>query len=358
MRAAVLHRIGDETLDVRELATAPVEPGRVRVRVHKAALCHSDLSAMAGVLIHPAPFVPGHEGAGEVVEVGDGVTNVRPGDRVIVCWMPPCDRCPACRGGYGHLCRSGYASLARPGFRDGAIQLPGIVGAGTFAEQTVIAATAAIPIPDDLPYEIAALIGCGVTTGIGAVLNTAQVQPGSSIVVVGLGGVGISIIQAAVVAGAGTILAVDPTANRRDLALRFGATEAVGPDELASARKRITANVGFDYAFEAVGNPATLRAAYDAARAGGTVCLVGVGAGSETPPLSMAELVMNEKKILPSFYGGGDVPRTFATVIDLWRTGRVDLASMITHRVPLAGVNDAIRQMRTGEALRTVIDIG
>jgi S-(hydroxymethyl)glutathione dehydrogenase/alcohol dehydrogenase len=177
-------------------------------------------------------------------------------------------------------------------------------------------------------------------------------------VVVGLGGVGISIVQAAVVAGAGTILAVDPTANRRDLALRFGATEAVGPDELANARKRITANTGFDYAFEAVGAPAALRAAYDAARVGGTVCLVGVGAGTDVPPLSMAELVMNEKKILPSFYGGDDVRRTFATVIDLWRTGQVDLASMITHRVPLAGVNEAIHQMRTGEALRTVIDIG
>jgi S-(hydroxymethyl)glutathione dehydrogenase/alcohol dehydrogenase len=310
------------------------------------------------VLSHPAPFVPGHEGAGEVDEVGEGVTNVRPGDRVIVCWMPPCDFCPACRGGYGHLCRSGYANLARPGFRDGEIPLPGLVGAGTFAEQTVIAAAAAIPIPDDLPYDVAALIGCGATSGIGAVLNTAQVPPGSSIVVIGLGGVGISIVQAAVVAGASTIVAVDPTVNRRELALRFGATEAVGPDELAAARKRTAAGAGFDYAFEAVGKPATLRAAYDAARLGGTVCLVGVGASTDPAPVSMAELVTNEKRIVPSFYGGGDVRRTFATVIDLWRSGRVDLASMITHRVPLSGVNEAIRQMRSGEALRTVIDIG
>jgi S-(hydroxymethyl)glutathione dehydrogenase/alcohol dehydrogenase len=357
MRAAVLQQTGDDTLHVREVTTVPVEPGRVRVRIHRAGLCHSDLSAMSGVFAHPAPFVPGHEGAGEVSEVSEGVTHVKPGDRVLVCWMPPCDQCPACRAGDGHLCRSAYANLATPGFRDGDTAIPGLVGAGTFAEETVIAANAAIPIPDDLPYDIAALIGCGVTTGIGAALNTAKVRTGSSIVVIGLGGVGISIIQGAKVAGADTILAVDPTAHRRELARAFGATEAIAPEELKEARKRLTAGAGFDYAFEAVGKPATLRAAYDAARMGGTVCLVGVGAATDLPPITMAELVTTEKKILPSFYGGADVRRTFATVIDLWRTGQVDLASMITHHVPLDNVNVAIRQMHTGEALRTVVDV-
>ncbi|HKD96576.1 MAG TPA: zinc-binding dehydrogenase [Micromonosporaceae bacterium] len=357
MRAAVLHATGDETLDVRELSTVPVGPGRVRLRVHRAGLCHSDLSAMSGVLAHPAPFVPGHEGAGEIVEVGEGVAHVKAGDRVLVCWMPPCNTCPACRAGDGHLCRSGYANLTRPGFRDGDTPVPGLVGAGTFAEETVVAANAAMPIPDDLPYDIAALIGCGVTTGIGAALNTAKVRPASSVVVVGLGGVGVSIVQGARVAGAATILAVDPVPIRRALALRFGATDAVAPEELKDARKRLTGGYGFDYAFEAVGRPATLRAAYDAARNGGTVCLVGVGAATEFPQVSMAELVANEKRIVPSFYGGADVRRTVPDVITLWRSGRVDLASMITHRVALTGVNEAIRQMRTGEALRTVIDL-
>jgi S-(hydroxymethyl)glutathione dehydrogenase/alcohol dehydrogenase len=357
VRAAVLRQTGDETLEVKELATTSFGPGRVRVKVHSAGLCHSDLSAMSGVAAHPAPFVPGHEGAGEVVEVGEGVTHVKPGDRIIICWMPPCDRCQACRAGDGHLCRSGYANLAVPGFRDGDTVLPGMFGAGTFAEETVIAGHAAIPIPDDVPYEIAALIGCGVTTGIGAVLNTAKVRPGSSVAVIGLGGVGISIVQGARVAGAAHIVAVDPTANRRESALSFGASEAVTPEDLEKAGRRLTGGTGFDYTFEAVGRPATFRAAYDATRPGGTVCLVGVGARTDAPELNLQEMVSSEKKILPSFYGGGDVRRTFATIIDLWRAGRIDLASMITHHVPLSGINTALRQMHTGEALRTIVDM-
>ncbi|SEB59112.1 zinc-binding dehydrogenase [Streptomyces melanosporofaciens] len=357
MRAAVLHRTGDKTLEVKELATTSFGPGRVRVKVHKAGLCRSDLSAMNGVFPHPAPFVPGHEGAGEVVECGEGVTHVKPGDRVIICWMPPCDECPACKAGDSHLCRSGYANLAKPGFQDGETILPGMFGAGTFAEETVIAGYAAIPVPNDVPYEIAALMGCGVTTGIGAALNTAKVRPGSSVVVIGLGGVGISIVQGAKVAGAARIVAVDPTANRRELALKFGATDAVAAEDLDPVKQRLTSGFGFDYAFEAVGRPVTFRAAYDAARPGGTVCLVGVGARTEAPELSMLKMVSSEKKILPSFYGGGDVRRTFGTIIDLWRAGRIDLDSMITHHVPLADVNEAVRQMETGEALRTVIDI-
>ncbi|MEU5979674.1 zinc-binding dehydrogenase [Streptomyces sp. NPDC047315] len=357
MRAAVLNTIGDTALEVKELTLAPPGPGRVRVKLHKAGLCHSDLSAMSGVLTHPAPFVPGHEGAGEVVEVGEGVTGVKVSDRVIVCWMPPCDQCRSCKAGDGHLCRSGFASLSKPGFVDGGTPLPGMMGTGTFAEEVVIESTAAIPIPDDLPYDIAALIGCGVATGVGAALNTAKVRPGSSVVVIGLGGVGMSIVQGARVAGAAEIVAVDPTANRRDLALDFGATAAVAPQELEEAKKRATGGFGFDYAFEAVGRPGTLRAAYDATRLGGSVVLVGAGSRADTTDISMGELFLNEKKILPSFYGGDDVRRTFATIIDLWRAGRLDLDSMITHRVQLTDVNEAIRQMRTGEALRTVVDL-
>ncbi|GAA2120809.1 Zn-dependent alcohol dehydrogenase [Kitasatospora saccharophila] len=357
MHAAILHKTGDQTLDVADVESVSFGPGRVRVKMHKAGVCHSDLSAMSGVLMHPAPFIPGHEGAGEVVEVGEGVTHVKVGDRVIVCWMPPCDKCPSCKAGDGHLCRSGYGNLANPNFRHGGAVIPGMLGAGTFAEEVVIAAYAAIPIPDDVPYDIAALIGCGVTTGIGAALNTAKVRPGSSVVVIGLGGVGISILQGAKVAGAAQILAVDPTANRREWALDFGATDAVAPEDLAEAVKRVTGGFGFDYAFEAVGKPGTLRAAYDATRTGGTVCLVGAGSRTDLTDLSMGELVMTEKKVLPSFYGGDDVRRTYATIIDLWRAGRIDLDSMITHHVPLTGINEAIRQMHTGEALRTVIDI-
>ncbi|REE74195.1 S-(hydroxymethyl)glutathione dehydrogenase/alcohol dehydrogenase [Rhodococcus wratislaviensis] len=358
MQAAVLHRTGDEQLDVtRSITATSFGPGRVRVRLHKAGLCHSDLSAMSGVLPHKAPFVPGHEGAGEVVEVGDGVADLAVGDRVVICWMPPCDRCPSCTSGAAHLCLSGYKNLATPNFEMDGIALPGMMGEGTFAEEVVVSAAAAITIPDDVPYEIAALIGCGVTTGIGAALNTARVEPGSSVVVIGLGGVGISILQGARVAGAAQIVAVDPTSNRRDWALKFGATTAVSPEELQDTVKRLSGGAGVDYAFEAVGTPGTLRAAYDCTRRGGTVCLVGAGSRTEPLGLTMGELVLDEKKLLPSFFGGDDVRRTYAKVVELWRAGRIDLQSMITHHVPLSGINEAIRQMRTGEALRTVIDI-
>ncbi|MYW69858.1 zinc-binding dehydrogenase [Streptomyces sp. SID8379] len=357
MRAAVLHSVGDTSLDVTEATAVSFGPGRVRVRLHRAGLCHSDVSIMNGTLGHPAPCVLGHEGAGEVTEVGDGVTDVRVGDRVIVCWMPPCDACPHCRAGDGHLCRSGFANIATPNFEVDGVRMPGMMGEGTFAEEVVISAAAAIPIPDDLPYDIAALIGCGVTTGVGAALNTAQVKAGSSVLVVGLGGVGVSIVQGAKVAGAAQIIAVDPVAGRREWALKFGATEAVAPEDLAETLKRVTGGRGVDYAFEAVGKPATLRAAYDGARRGGTVCLVGAGSRTDIPDLNMSDLVTSEKKLLPSFYGGDDPRRTYARIIELWRAGRLDLASMITHHVPLTEIDTALRQMRTGEALRTVIDI-
>lgn len=357
MRAAVLRKTGDETLDVVDAQAVSFGPGRVRVRMHRAGLCHSDLSVMTGLVPHPTSCVLGHEGAGEIVEVGEGVTHVKAGDRVIVCWMPPCDACPSCGAGDSHLCRSGYRNLATPNFEVDGTAVTGMFGAGVFAEEVVIAANAAMPIPDDLPYDIAALIGCGVTTGIGAALNTARVRPGSSVAVIGLGGVGMSIVQGAMVAGAAQILAVDPTPGRRAWALEFGATEAVAPEEVKDARKRLTGGFGFDHAFEAVGRPGTLRAAYDAARNGGTVCLVGVGGQKDLPDISMGELVGNEKRILPSFYGGADIRRTSAKIINLWRAGRLDLASMITHHVPLDGINEAVRQMRTGEALRTVVDI-
>jgi len=358
MYAAVLHQTGDATLDANsEVQSTSFGPGRVRVKLRASSLCHSDLSAMSGVLGHPAPFVPGHEGAGDVVEVGAGVTSVKPGDRVLVCWMPPCGECRSCQIGEGHLCASGYFNLGTPNFELDGKPVLGFMGQGTFAEETVIPANAATKIPDDVPYDIAALIGCGVTTGIGAAINTARVKPGSSIVVIGVGGVGISIVQGAKVCGAAQIVAVDPTPNRREWALNFGATRACAPDELAAVRAEVTGGFGFDYSFEAVGRPETLRAAYDATRRGGSVVLVGAGSREYMTDFNMSELFISERRILPSFYGGADVRRSYATIIDLWRAGRIDLAGMITHRVTLPDINTAIAQMHSGEALRTVIEI-
>ncbi|MFK0189845.1 alcohol dehydrogenase catalytic domain-containing protein [Kitasatospora sp. NPDC090308] len=356
MRAAILQQTGQDTLDVRDdVEAVGFGPGRVRVRIRAASLCHSDLSAMAGVLPQPAPFVPGHEGAGEVVEVGEGVSGLAPGDRVVLCWMPPCGRCPACRGGRSHLCVASLRRLSTPGFRiGGGTDAYGFYSTGAFAEELVVAADSLIPVPADLPYELAALIGCGVTTGLGAVVNTARVEAGSTVAVIGAGGVGIAAVQAARISGAARITVVDPVASRRERALGFGATEALAPEELKAAARALPAG-GYDHVFEAVGRAATVRAGYDAARRGGAVVVIGAGAQDDRVSFSMGELFFNEKRLLPSLYGGGDVRRTVDLAVTLWRAGRLDLAGMITHRLPLARVNEAIAQMRAGEALRTVL---
>ncbi|MFJ6442068.1 Zn-dependent alcohol dehydrogenase [Streptomyces sp. NPDC091649] len=358
MRAAVLHETGQEKLEVLDdVEAVGFGPGKVRLRIRATGLCHSDVSAMSGVLPQPAPFIPGHEGAGEVVDIGDGVTGLSAGDRVLVCWLPACGACPSCKRGQTQLCLAGFMNAGTPNFKRPGGDLFGFAGTGTFTEEVVVGAGCAVPIPDDVPFEIAALIGCGVTTGLGAAINTAMVEAGSSVAVIGCGGVGISTIQGARVRGAAQIIAVDPVASRREAALRFGATEAVAPDGLADAKQRITGGEGFDYVFEVVGKSATARTAYENTRRGGTLCVVGAGAVDDTFQVNMFELFFDEKRILPSMYGGGDVLRSYGRAIALWRAGRIDLESMITHRVRLDGVNDALDQMRTGESLRTCIEI-
>ncbi|MFI5661624.1 Zn-dependent alcohol dehydrogenase [Streptomyces sp. NPDC051684] len=358
MRAAVLHEIGQDKLEVLDdVEAVGFGPGKVRVRLRATGLCHSDVSAMNGVLPQPAPFIPGHEGAGEVVEVGDGVTNLTPGQRVLMCWLPACGTCPACKRGQTELCLAGFMNAGTPNFKRPGGDVFGFAGTGTFTEEVVVNAACAVPIPDDVPFDIAALIGCGVTTGLGAAINTADVAAGSSVAVIGCGGVGISAIQGARLKGAAEIVAVDPVASRRESALKFGATKAISPDELADAKQNITAGEGFDYVFEVVGKSATARTAYETTRRGGTLCVVGAGAMDDFLQLNMFELFFDEKKILPSMYGGGDVLQSYERAIALWRAGRIDLESLITHRVPLAEINEALDQMRTGVALRTCIEL-
>ncbi|MFF1699766.1 Zn-dependent alcohol dehydrogenase [Streptomyces sp. NPDC058257] len=358
MRAAVLHEIGQDKLEVLDdVETVGFGPGKVKIRVRATGLCHSDVSAMNGVLPQPGPFIPGHEGAGEIIDVGDGVSGISRGDRVLVCWLPACGQCPACKRGQSQLCLAGFMNAGTPNFKRPSGDVFGFAGTGTFTEEVVVDAGCAVPIPDDVPFDIAALIGCGVTTGLGAAINTADVKAGSSVAVIGCGGVGISAIQGARLKGAAQIIAVDPVESRREAALRFGATEAVAPDALEDAKQRITGGEGFDYVFEVVGKSATARTAYETTRRGGTLVIVGAGAMDDNLQLNMFELFFDEKKILPSMYGGGDVLRSYERAIALWRAGRIDLESMITHRVALSEINEALDQMRTGVALRTCIEI-
>lgn len=357
MRAAVLRNTGDEKLEiVDDVEPIAVGPTDVKVKIEATGVCHSDLHAMDGSLPQGAPFVPGHEGAGVIVEVGSEVTDLEVDDHVVVAWSPPCGQCEHCTTrNEPHLCAMIQFSIAgTPRFKEGDTDLFGMAGTGTFAEYVTLPQEAAIKIDKDVPFEIASLIGCGVSTGVGAALNSAQVEEGSSVVVFGCGGVGISVIQGAKVAGASVIVAVDLRDDKLELAKQFGATHAVKPDDLAALQAELTGD-GFDYAFEAIGVPAVMRQAFDATRRGGTTCVLGVGAMDKEVGFNAFEIFFSAKNFMGSYYGSVDVRRDFNRFLDLWKEGKLDLENMITGRMKIEDINDAFDTMKRGEAIRTVI---
>jgi S-(hydroxymethyl)glutathione dehydrogenase/alcohol dehydrogenase len=359
MRAAVLRNTGDRDLDVvDDIELRPIGPGDVKVKITHSGVCHSDLSAMSGTIPQPAPAVLGHEGAGIVAEVGEGVTTVAPGDHVIIAWSPPCGKCKYCVDRkQPNLCMNMmFVMGSNPQFREGGNVIGAMAGAGTFAEYTIVPEQAAIKIDADVPLEVAALIGCGVMTGAGAALNTAKVTPGSSVIVFGAGGVGVSAIQGARIAGAAEIVAVDLNPAKLDQAKSFGATHAVTPDDLDAVKNQVTGGDGFDFSLECIGVPAVMRTAYDVTRRGGTCCIVGVGKMDQMVQLSAFELFFNEKILVGSYYGGTDVRSDFHRLLRLYRNGKLDLDRMITRRIAIDEINDAMRLMEKGEVVRQVIE--
>jgi S-(hydroxymethyl)glutathione dehydrogenase / alcohol dehydrogenase len=285
---------------------------------------------------------------------------VSAGDHVVIVWSAPCGRCVACVDQKApHLCLQIQFSAAQtPHLSEGDTPVFSFIGCGTFCEEIIVPQEAVIPIEHDVPWDVASLIGCGVTTGVGAAINTAQVQPGSSAVVIGCGGVGISVIQGCRVAGAATIVAVDLNEDKLEQAKQFGATHAVKPDALRDLKGELTgAASGFDYAFEAIGLSQTTRAAYDAVRRGGKVIVVGAGKPTDHLELNMFEIFFQEKTVMGSYYGSADVRSDFHRLLRLWRAGKLDLEAMVTKRLPLEGINEAIDALRSGTAIRSVIEL-
>jgi S-(hydroxymethyl)glutathione dehydrogenase/alcohol dehydrogenase len=355
MRAAVLPGL-DQDAVVREVELGPTGPGEVRVRMAAAGVCRSDLSMIKGVIPFPVPLVLGHEGAGEVLEVGEGVTNLAPGDHVIVSWSPPCGHCESCYSGNAYLCMDIQAMASMtPHFQVDGMPIPSFAGAGTFAEETIVPWQGAVKVAKDVPLEIASLLGCGVITGVGAALNTAKVKPGSSVCVIGVGGVGISVIQGARVAGAAEIVAVDPFESKLEMAKRFGATHGATPDKVGAASMEITGSAGFDYVFEVVGSPETIRKAWDLTRRGGETIIVGMGRMDAMVEFAAYDLFFSSKTLKGCYYGGADVRVDFDRLLRLWRAGRLDLEGMISQTIDLEEVNDGIAALSTGEVIRTVI---
>ncbi len=362
-RAAVLFETGQK-LEICELDVQDPGPGEVRIRMVAGGVCHSDLHVMTGHLSAPLPAVLGHEGAGIVADVGEGVTSVRPGDHVIPLWRLSCGECEYCTGGRPALCQAGTEIRWSGRLLDGTsrFKLDGkeikhFAGVSSFSNYTVLPEKAVVKIPDDLPLERAALLGCAVITGVGAVVNAAQVRPGRTVAVFGCGGVGINVVQGAILAGAEKIIAVDLLESRLEHAKRFGATHAVSAsagDPVEQIRD-LTGGRGVDYAFEVVGLPATMRQAYDSLAKRGVAMIVGLTPTTAEVTVPALSLVYEERVLTGSLYGSAapktDIPR----LIDLYRGGSLKLDELLTRSYPIEEINQAYDALESGETLRSVV---
>jgi S-(hydroxymethyl)glutathione dehydrogenase/alcohol dehydrogenase len=356
MKAAVLTQLFED-LHVRDdVRLTDLGPGEVHVRLTASGVCHSDVSAQNGTIPTLAPCVLGHEGAGVVVEVGPGVTDLHPGDHAIISFTPACRRCRNCLRGQSNLCETFISMSTTAHFIIDGNVVPGFAGCGTFSEEMIVPEHAVIPVDKDIPLDVVALIGCGVMTGVGAAINTAQVKPGSSVIIFGCGGVGIAAIQGARIAGAAEIVAVDRIEGKLSMAKKFGATHAIKPEDVEGAKLDVTQGEGFDYAFECVGHPALIRQTFDVTRRGGTAVVVGVGRMTETVEFNAFELFFNEKNLKGSMYGSANVRVDFPRLLRLWKYGKLDLEGMISRRIKVDQVNEAFRAMQAGEVIRSVIE--
>jgi S-(hydroxymethyl)glutathione dehydrogenase/alcohol dehydrogenase len=357
MRVAVAYE-ARKPLVVEDLEPEPLGPRDVLVRIAASGICHTDLTVIAGRSPLPLPIVPGHEACGVVEEAGSEVRRVRRGDRVLAVVSPACGTCWWCVNGMSNHCERGPGILSTPRFRlpDGR-SAPAVCGCGTFAEAMVVDEASVIAVETDLPDDQLALLGCGVTTGLGAALNTAGVAAGSSVAVIGCGGVGQSVIQGARIAGAAIIVGVDPQAARRASALGVGATHAVDPSEVdpVAQVRELTGGRGADFTFEVVGRPELMVEAYEMARVEGTVTLVGMPAVGETVTLPAMSAVFSGKRLVGSAVGGSQVLRDVPRFVRLAEAGRLDLASLVSRHIKLDEINDGIDGLQRAEGTRTVI---
>jgi Zn-dependent alcohol dehydrogenase len=365
IKAAVLAHTG-APLEIAELELAPPGPGEVLVRLHASGVCHSDLNAIDGTAETRCPAVLGHEGAGVVEAVGPGV-SLAPGTHVALSWMPWCGRCEECLRDLPHLCRTAWEAMGHGGLFDGTPRLSRhgepvyhYSLLSTFAERAVVSERSCIPIPVDVPLDVASLVGCAITTGVGAVWNTAGVRPGDRVAVFGCGGVGASAILAAQAAGADPIVAVDVAEGKLERALELGATHAVPWSEGAEATAdavAATAGGGVDYAIEATGRPEASLAAFLSTRPRGAAVLIGIPPPDAVVSLPALQFPRLERRVLGSIYGSSRPERDFPRILDLHRSGRLPLDRLISHRLPLERVEEGFELMKGGSALRVVLDL-
>lgn len=365
-KAAVFVGI-DQPLEIRDdVEVEAPHAGELKVRMAASGVCHSDLSIQNGTIFQMAPAVLGHEGAGVVEEVGEGVTGIEPGDHIVVSWVPQCGECFYCTRDQGYLCERAGAALASGGLLDGTTRFTSrgqalfqMAASGTFSEVSIIPATGAVKIPKDFDLKLAALIGCGVLTGAGAAMNTANIRKGDTVAVVGCGGVGLNVIQGARIAGAGRILAIDMVEAKLQMAKEFGATDSINASQVDPVGQvmEMTEQRGADVAFEVIGLQQTIDQTITMTRRGGEAVLVGVPRMDVMLQLpAFMGLVLQDKAIKGCWYGSSNVQKDVPKLIELYRKGELKLDELVSRTIAVDQVNEAFDAMKSGEVARSVIN--
>ncbi len=357
MKAAVLIAAG-QPLVIEDVVIAKPGPHEVLIRTAACGLCHSDLHFIEGAYPHPLPAIPGHEAAGIVEAVGSEVRTVKVGDAVVTCLSAFCGHCEFCVTGRMSLCLGGdtrrsageAARITRP---DGQA-VNQMLNLSAFAEQMLIHEHACVRINPEMPLDRAAIIGCAVTTGAGTIFNACKVTPGETVAVVGCGGVGLATINAAKIAGAGRIIAIDPMPEKRVLAMKLGATDAIDANDASAATILEMTKGGVDHAIEAVGRPASAATAVASLRRGGTATILGMMPLGEKVGLSAMDLLQS-KKLQGAIMGGNRFPVDIPRLVDFYLRGLLDLDTIIAERIPLSAINDGFEVMKRGDAARSVI---
>ena len=371
VRSALLREMGrpgpyaeTRPLEVVELELDPPGAGELLVKVRAAGLCHSDLSVINGSRPRVMPMALGHEAAGEVVGLGEGVSDFSEGDHVVLAFVPACGECEPCLAGRAALCEPGAAANAAGTLLGGERRLSDPasgesinhhLGVSAFSDHIVVSQASAIRVDPELPFELAALFGCAVLTGVGAAVNAARIEPGQSVAVFGLGGVGLSALLGAVLQGAGTIVASDVKAEKLELARALGATDAVeaGPGAVAAIRE-ITGG-GADHAIETVGSAAVLGEAYEATRRGGTTTTVGLPDPAQELSIPAVSLVAEERVLRGSYLGSSVPARDVPRFVELHRQGKLDVGRLLTGTLPLEDINEGFDRLASGEAVRQAV---
>jgi S-(hydroxymethyl)glutathione dehydrogenase/alcohol dehydrogenase len=356
---AAVYQKPHEPLTIEEVEIRKPGAGEVLVRTVCSGVCHSDMHFVDGLWQLPIPTVLGHEAAGVVEEVGEGVSYVKKGDRVIMSFRPFCGTCYFCLRGEPHLCNDPGIQASAAGrltWKGG--PLLQFANVGSFAEYMITSQNGVVKIPNEMPMAEAALIGCGVMTGIGAALYTARVPGGAVTAVIGCGGIGLNVIQGCKLAGASQIIAVDVVPEKLELAKKFGATHTINAktDDPVAAVKTLTGGLGAEYAFEAIGNPNAASQAFAMIRAGGTAVIVGMHPLGSEIKLSGPDF-LQEKKAIGCMYGSTRFRDHMPKLVDLFLQGRIDLSGLVSQRLKLAEVNRGFELMRSGKVARSVLDI-